>query len=207
MIKVYLDDVRATPPGWSRTNSVEETINFLSKNVVTHLSLDNDLGENEPEGYLVVDWLEEKVHGDPSFLIPEITVHSSNPTRSKYMERGIKSIERIRQTQLNDLKKIIMDSIKYASKEGYRIVFGDWGNIENKCACALSCVILKESNMITSPDLMVDLVSKSLNVSEKWINSFVEGFDNIGSASGSNFPEAWILGNEINKEINPSLYK
>lgn len=43
-MKVYLDDVRVTPPGWVRTYTVEQTISILKTGNVTYLSLDHDLG-------------------------------------------------------------------------------------------------------------------------------------------------------------------
>ncbi len=98
-MRIYMDDVRTTPHGWERTYTVEETIIALESRMVTHLSLDNDLGEGLAEGYKVLDWLEEQVHGDHTFPIPEITIHSSNASRVEYMQRALRSIERIRQEQ------------------------------------------------------------------------------------------------------------
>ena len=95
-----MDDTRETPDGWTRTYTVEETIKALETRTVTHLSLDNDLGEGQPEGYKVIDWLEETVHGDMHFPMPEVKVHSSNASRVEYMHRALKSIERIRQQQI-----------------------------------------------------------------------------------------------------------
>ena len=98
--KLYMDDARDTPEGWVRTYRVEETIQVLQSRMVTHLSLDNDLGEGQQEGYKVLDWLEETVHNDPSFPMPEVTVHSANPVRVCYMNNALRSIERIRQQQV-----------------------------------------------------------------------------------------------------------
>jgi hypothetical protein len=58
------------------------------------------LGENEPEGYKVLDWLEGQIYSDPTFPLPEITIHSSNASRVEYMKRVLQSIERIRQQQV-----------------------------------------------------------------------------------------------------------
>jgi hypothetical protein len=95
-----MDDARETPRGWTRTYTVEETIAVLETRTVTHLSLDNDLGEGVPEGYKVLDWLEEAVYNDMHFPMPEVTIHSSNASRVEYMQRALKSIERIRQQQV-----------------------------------------------------------------------------------------------------------
>lgn len=98
-MRIYMDDARTTPHGWERTYTVEETIIALESRMVTHLSLDNDLGEGLAEGYKVLDWLEERVYTDLTFPIPEITIHSSNASRVEYMQRALRSIERIRQQQ------------------------------------------------------------------------------------------------------------
>lgn len=99
-MKIYLDDERVTPDGWTRTYTVDETIKLLKTRQVNYLSLDNDLGENQAEGYKVLDFLEETVYNDPSFPIPEVYVHSANSTRVEHMRRAISSIERIRQQQI-----------------------------------------------------------------------------------------------------------
>lgn len=99
-MKLYLDDTRITPEGWERSYTVEETIQQLQTRTVTHLSLDNDLGEGLLEGYKTLDWLEQTVYEDPSFPIPEITIHSSNASRKQSMLLAIESIKRIRQKQI-----------------------------------------------------------------------------------------------------------
>ncbi len=97
-MKVYLDDERATPDEtWTRTYTVAETIELLETGQVEYLSLDNDLGENQLEGFRVLDWLEEQVYLHQTMLIPIITIHSANPVRVAHMQQVIRSIERIKQ--------------------------------------------------------------------------------------------------------------
>jgi hypothetical protein len=46
-VKIYMDDVRPTPPGWIRTYGYADTVAFLRRirpEHVTTLSLDHDLG-------------------------------------------------------------------------------------------------------------------------------------------------------------------
>lgn len=100
-MKLYLDDTRMTPEGWERSYTVEETIQQLQTRTVTHLSLDNDLGEGLLEGYKALDWLEETIFNDSLFPIPEITIHSSNASRRQSMLLTIESIKRIRQKQIS----------------------------------------------------------------------------------------------------------
>lgn len=100
-MKLYLDDIRPTPIGWERSYTVEETIDKLKTRTITYLSLDNDLGEGLLEGYNVLNWLEEVIFNDPTFPIPEITIHSSNESRKHLMLLAIDSIKRIRQRQID----------------------------------------------------------------------------------------------------------
>jgi hypothetical protein len=98
-IKVFLDDERETPPGWLRTYRVEDTLFWLGSRRVTHLSLDNDLGLGKREGYEVLDILEETIHFDSTFPVPEISIHSANASRVGYMKRATESIARIKRGQ------------------------------------------------------------------------------------------------------------
>lgn len=99
-MRIYMDDARETPNGWARTFTVEATIQLLETRTCTHLSLDNDLGDGQPEGYKVLDWLEETIYNDVTFPMPEVTIHSSNASRVEYMQRALRNIERIRQQQV-----------------------------------------------------------------------------------------------------------
>lgn len=99
---LYLDDLRETPEGWTRTYTVEQTKDKLLTRTVTHLSVDNDLGFDDPkeEGYQVLDWLEEQVYNDPTFPIPEIEIHSANSGRTPYMHMAARKLEAMRQQQI-----------------------------------------------------------------------------------------------------------
>jgi hypothetical protein len=101
-MKLFMDDARETPDGWERTYTVEETKKVLLTRQVTHLSLDNDLGSEDPktEGFNILDWLDEVVNDDPTFPIPEMKVHSSNAGRAVSMRLAIQRLERIRQQQI-----------------------------------------------------------------------------------------------------------
>ncbi|MFZ6643261.1 cyclic-phosphate processing receiver domain-containing protein [Undibacterium sp. TC4M20W] len=94
-MKVYLDDERTTPDGWTRTYWPEDTIALLKTGEVTHLSLDHDLGDDEHgTGYDVVLWIEEAVM-TTGFIPPqEMRVHSANSSAQQKMEAGIQSILR-----------------------------------------------------------------------------------------------------------------
>jgi hypothetical protein len=92
-MKVYLDDERTTPDGWTRVYWPDEAIDLLRTGEVTEISLDHDLGDDERgTGYDVVLWIEEQaaLHG---FAPPAMKVHSANVSARKKMEAGIRAIE------------------------------------------------------------------------------------------------------------------
>lgn len=94
-MKVYLDDERATPPGWTRVYWPDEVIALLESGEVTEISLDHDLGDDERgTGYDVVLWIEEAVV-TRGFRPPIMKVHSANSSAREKMERGIAAIERL----------------------------------------------------------------------------------------------------------------
>jgi len=93
-MKVFLDDERITPDGWTRVYWPDEAIALLETGQVTEISLDHDLGDDQRgTGYDVVLWIEEAVmtHG---FIPPKIAVHSANASARQKMEAGIRAIEK-----------------------------------------------------------------------------------------------------------------
>lgn len=95
-MKVYLDDERATPPGWHRVYWPDEAIALLETGQVTELSLDHDLGDDERgTGYDVVLWIEEAVI-TRGFVPPAMSVHSANSSARQKMELGIAAINKHR---------------------------------------------------------------------------------------------------------------
>ena len=85
-MKLWLDDVRPAPNGWDWHLHVDAMIDdmrclFVKGAEIEMISLDNDLGEYEKEGYKVLDWLE-------SLQIPitfGIHIHSANPVARERM--------------------------------------------------------------------------------------------------------------------------
>lgn len=93
-MKVFLDDKRPCPEGWTLVRWPEEAIALLQTGEVTDISLDHDLGDDDHgTGNDVVLWVEEQVvlHG---FKPPKMSVHSDNWAKRPIMEAGIRSIER-----------------------------------------------------------------------------------------------------------------
>ena len=94
-MKIFLDDERETPKGWTRTFKVEETIEFLKTGNVIELSLDHDLGGIVETGYDVLLWIEQQVF-ESNFIPPKIHIHTSNASAMFKMLAAVKSINRLR---------------------------------------------------------------------------------------------------------------
>ena len=93
-MKVFLDDERQPPPGWTLVRWPSEAIDLLETGQVTEISLDHDLGDDDRgTGYDVILWIEEMV-ATRGFSPPKIRVHSANSSARRKMELGIASIER-----------------------------------------------------------------------------------------------------------------
>lgn len=95
-MKIYLDDIRDTPKGWTRTYTVEETIKYLKTGKVTELSLDHDLGQTDPlhTGYDVLLYIENQLHliNDDWFVPEVIFLHTANPIGEARMKACLESI-------------------------------------------------------------------------------------------------------------------
>jgi hypothetical protein len=94
-LKIFLDDQRICPPGWTLCRWPEDVIEYLKTGNVTALSLDHDLGDDDHgTGYGVLIWLEKAVAMD-RFVPPQsIIVHSGNTVARDRMELAIASIRK-----------------------------------------------------------------------------------------------------------------
>jgi hypothetical protein len=99
-IRIWLDDVRDAPDGWTRAYTAHEAIALLEAGGVVEISLDHDLGDDERHGtgYTVACWIEERV-AIGGFEPPTIRIHSANAVGRQRMQRAIESIERLRQRE------------------------------------------------------------------------------------------------------------
>jgi hypothetical protein len=101
-MRVWLDDVRQAPEGWTHVKTPEEVIKLLGSGEVEEISLDHDLGLTAPKsertGYDVLAWLEEAVAtGAWKHPVPVIRIHSANPVGWRRMGQAIASIKRLRE--------------------------------------------------------------------------------------------------------------
>lgn len=93
-VKLFLDDehvrfqaAERLSPGWIWVTTVDRARAYLESGLdVEVLAVDNDLGEGTPEGFTLLDWLEERVYTDPEYVPPRIIqVHSMNSARAQSM--------------------------------------------------------------------------------------------------------------------------
>lgn len=93
-VKIWLDDERPAPEGWTAVRWPQEAIDWLQTQRVTHISLDHDLGDDaRGTGYDVIVWIEAEMRRS-GFKPPQITVHSANPAARVRMAAGIEAIQR-----------------------------------------------------------------------------------------------------------------
>ncbi|MBK1666732.1 hypothetical protein CKO28_01560 [Rhodovibrio sodomensis] len=89
-LKIWLDDVRRPPEGWTWAQTHEEAIDLLEGREVTAISLDHDLGDQAPDGrertgYDVLLHIVQRFMDD--LPVPqEVYVHSANPVGVARME-------------------------------------------------------------------------------------------------------------------------
>lgn len=93
-MRLWLDDLRPAPEGWTHVRTAEEAITHLSNGQFSEVSLDHDLGnEGVATGYVVASWIEEQAFfGNIPKLIWHI--HSANPPGRARMEAALRSAER-----------------------------------------------------------------------------------------------------------------
>jgi len=87
-IKLYMDDMRKCPEGWTLARSVDAAIALLKTGTVSIASLDHDMGIFSSEGgngTRVTDWMAE----NNSWPEDGVFVHSDNPVGRKAMETTI----------------------------------------------------------------------------------------------------------------------
>jgi len=83
MINIFMDDLRDCPDGFILVKTVSQLIYKLDElkeldQEVNIISLDHDLGENEPTGYDFVKYLIELGNYDPSIYPKQIFLHTAN---------------------------------------------------------------------------------------------------------------------------------
>lgn len=96
-MKIYLDDCRVPPVGWTLAKTAEEVLVLLRQGGVEELSLDHDLGFYEVSPGV---WREDKLAPDGTWLVKTMVreglwpatkplVHSANDPAAKRMRNLI----------------------------------------------------------------------------------------------------------------------
>lgn len=92
-MKIFLDDIRNPPDdSWVQVYDYADFVNtvYMYINEIECISFDHDLGENKT-GYDCISWLEEKILTE-NWPVPELYVHTSNPSGRERIEMAIKNI-------------------------------------------------------------------------------------------------------------------
>lgn len=93
-LRLYLDDLRPTPDGWTAARSVEEAVRLVEDATASGagfeaVSLDHDLGDFEPLGGdagAFVAWM-ERTRTWPSRLV---RIHTANPVGRAQMYDAVR---------------------------------------------------------------------------------------------------------------------
>ena len=92
-MKIYLDDEREAPKGWTRIERSLTAIILLKSGIVYEISLDHDLGDDRRgTGYNILLWIENEIVINSDFKLPKITIHTANPPARKRMLAALDSI-------------------------------------------------------------------------------------------------------------------
>lgn len=86
-MKLFLDDERFPPgtgEGWTIVRTMGEAVAYMDANgCPPFISFDHDLGDGEPTGYDLINWMIERDLDEAGAFIPadfDFYVHSQNPT-------------------------------------------------------------------------------------------------------------------------------
>ncbi len=94
-MKLYVDDLRSAPDGWERAYTAEEAIERLEEENCEVLDLDGHLGEGQPGGIYILQWIKRKMKED-GYIPPELRTHSGLLWLNKRMQELIDEIEELR---------------------------------------------------------------------------------------------------------------
>lgn len=93
-VRLWLDDLRPAPHGWTHARTAPEAIALLAAGGVEEVSLDHDLGPPEAgTGYDVAAWIEARA---AEGTLPRVSwrVHSANPVGVQRIRAALESAER-----------------------------------------------------------------------------------------------------------------
>lgn len=94
-MKIFVDDVRPAPPGWTLVTNYWDAVDILHQYwyVLEELSLDHDISSfrdgREYTGNDIVNWMEGKAHAVGGYPKFSVTIHSMNQEGAERMARGL----------------------------------------------------------------------------------------------------------------------
>lgn len=98
-MKLWLDDLRPIPPGYTHhVKTAEECIELLKSGEVEEISLDHDLG-HEKTGYDVAKWIEANA---ANIKPMRLRVHSQNPVGVQNIKAALRNAKRVWINREND---------------------------------------------------------------------------------------------------------
>jgi hypothetical protein len=94
-MKLWVDDVRPMPKGFDyHAKTAQEAIHLIGQNIVEEISLDHDLGSEEPRetGYFVAKFIMVAAHN--KWIKPiRWAVHSANPVGRENIENALRNAD------------------------------------------------------------------------------------------------------------------
>ena len=96
-IKIYIDDIRDAPGGWTLARNINEAIKLIEMFGATHISLDHDISHDVKvdktsrpfpcdECFCAVARYIVQYYWNPSREYPVITFHTANPNGAEKMK-------------------------------------------------------------------------------------------------------------------------
>lgn len=92
-MKIWLDDERPAPPGWTWCYNCDAAIKLLEDSpYIEHISFDHDLGMEGTSRPLALKILQRAING--TYQPPRWTVHSANPVGVEWLTSTLESADR-----------------------------------------------------------------------------------------------------------------
>lgn len=92
-MKLWLDDIRPAPIGWTLATTAAKAIEILAVFEVEEISFDHDLGIDGGDGAQVAAWVEQQAATNGG-TVPAWAIHSANPVGRARIQAAMESAER-----------------------------------------------------------------------------------------------------------------
>lgn len=92
-MKLWLDDIRPAPEGWTWAKNANQAIMLLQSAEVEAISLDHDLGDGGGNGYEVAVFIERRASEGTE--PPIWRIHSANPVGVYKMRAALESADQL----------------------------------------------------------------------------------------------------------------